>query len=195
VGQFHWDPGSYLALMREEVPSYERLQEEVVRATGTGVRRILELGVGTGETTRRLLSRHPAATLVGIDASAAMLAAARAALGADDAHLSVRRLEEPLPEGRFDLVVSVLTVHHLDGPGKADLFRRLPAVLDPGGRVVIGDVVVPDDPGDAVTPIDGDHDTPSAIDDQLAWLASAGLDPAVAWAERDLAVLTADARG
>jgi tRNA (cmo5U34)-methyltransferase len=57
---------------------------------------------------------------------------------------------------------------------------------------VLGDVVVPDDPADAVTPIDGGYDMPSGAGEQLDWLAAAGLRPALAWAERDLAVMVAD---
>jgi tRNA (cmo5U34)-methyltransferase len=70
----------------------------------------------------------------------------------------VGRLHDPLPEGSFDLVVSALAVHHLDGAGKADLFARVADRLRPGGRFVLGDVVVADDPADAVTPIDGVYD-------------------------------------
>jgi SAM-dependent methyltransferase len=62
------------------------------------------------------------------------------------ADLRVSRLEDPLPGGNFDLVVSALAVHHLDGAGKADLFARVAARLRPGGRFVFGDVVVSDDP-------------------------------------------------
>jgi tRNA (cmo5U34)-methyltransferase len=102
-------------------------------------------------------------------------------------------LEDPLPAGPFDLVVSALAVHHLDGPGKADLFRRVAAVLDPGGRFVIGDLVVPDDPADVVTAIDGVYDTPSSAAEQIASLRAAGLVAELAWSHRDLAVLVADA--
>jgi hypothetical protein len=76
-----------------------------------------------------------------------------------------------------------LAVHHFVGAGNADLFRRVAGNLTPGGRIVLGDVVVlPDDPSDLVTPIDGDYDTPSAAADQLRWLAAAGLQTRVAWA-------------
>jgi tRNA (cmo5U34)-methyltransferase len=191
VGQFHFDPATYRELMAAEVPAFERLQDEVAQATpgGPAARRILELGTGTGETARRVLAAHPGARLVGIDASAAMLAVAREALpGAD---LRVARLEDPLPGGPFDLVVSALCVHHLDGPGKADLYARVARVLAPGGRVVVGDVVVPLHDADVVTPVDGVYDVPSTAADQLAWLQDAGLVPCLAWAHRDLAVLTA----
>jgi hypothetical protein len=33
------------------------------------------------------------------------------------ADLRVQRLEDPLPEGSYDLVVSALTIHHLDDAG------------------------------------------------------------------------------
>jgi tRNA (cmo5U34)-methyltransferase len=189
VAQFHWDPDSYLALMRAEVPEYERLQDETVAATGSEVQRVLELGTGTGETTRRILKRHPAAVMVGIDASSEMLDHARVTLPDDRADLRVARLQDPLPHGPFDVVVSVLTVHHLDGAGKAELFDGVARRLAPGGRFVLGDVVVPQDPADAVTPIDGDYDTPSSVAEQLAWLTAAGLLGQLVWAHRDLAVL------
>jgi hypothetical protein len=37
--------------------------------------------------------------------------------------------------------------------------------------------------------IDDDYDTPSGIADQLGWIAEAGLEPLLAWAHRDLAVI------
>jgi tRNA (cmo5U34)-methyltransferase len=181
--------------MREEVPDYERLQDETVAATGSDAQRVLELGTGTGETARRVLARHPAAFLVGLDASSEMIAHARAALPGDRVELRVARLHHPLPSGPFDVVVSVLTVHHLDAGGKAELFRRIAASLTSAGRLVLGDVVVPEDASDAVTPIDGDYDLPDAVTDQLSWIADAGLRPRVAWAQRDLAVLVGEAPG
>ena len=189
MGQFHFHPDDYMELMLSEMPDYLRLQDEAAAATGAGATRLLELGTGTGETARRVLARHPGAALTGIDASADMLAVARDVLpGAD---LRVSRLQDPLPAGPFDLVFAVLAVHHLDGPGKAGLFARVAAALAPGGRFVLGDVVVPDDPADAITPLSPSYDLPSRVDEQLGWLAEAGLDAAVVWAARDLAVIAA----
>jgi tRNA (cmo5U34)-methyltransferase len=194
MAQYHWDPASYLKLMRQEVPDYERLQAETaVAGAAVEAHSILELGTGTGETARRVLAAHPGARLHGIDSSAQMLAVARDALAAFDVALDVAMLEEPLPPGPFELVVSALAVHHLDGPGKRWLFRRVADALAPGGRFVLADVVVPEDPGDAVTPIDDDgYDKPDRVADQLAWLSAAGLRAAVHWRHRDLAVLVAD---
>ena len=179
--QFHFDPATYLGTIRTEVPAYDELQDAVADATaGIQADRVLELGVGTGETSRRVLDLHPEAELVGIDESAEMLAAASINVTAAD--LRVSRLQDALPEGNFDLVVSALAVHHLDGAGKADLFVRVAARLRPGGRFVLGDVVVPDDSADVVTPIDGVYDQPSTVDDQVRWLAAAGFSAEVVWA-------------
>ena len=122
--EFEWDPGSYLATILAEIPGYEELQQTVaVAAQG---RNVLELGTGTGETAVRVLARNPGPRWTGLDASEAMLEWARERL--PHADLRVQLLEDPLPEGRFDLVVSVLAVHHLDGPKKRDLFRRVAEV-------------------------------------------------------------------
>jgi tRNA (cmo5U34)-methyltransferase len=189
--QYRFDPNGYREMLLDEVPGYERLQDAVARACrGPAVERILDLGVGTGETSVRVRDVHPGAELVGVDVNDAMLAAARSRL--PDADLRVGQLEDPLPEGPFDLVVTALAVHHLDGAGKADLFARVAARLRPGGRFVIADLIVPADPADVVTEIDGVYDQPSSLADQLTWLERAGLDAAVVWIERDLAVVVAE---
>jgi tRNA (cmo5U34)-methyltransferase len=189
--QFHFDPATYLDMVREEVPAYDELQDAVAAATiGARVERVLELGVGTGVTSRRILDAHPGVELIGIDESADMLAAASAQV--EGADLRVARLEDPLPQGSFDLVVSALAVHHLDGEGKADLFARIADRLRPGGRFVLGDVVIPEDPADAITPIDGIYDKPSGAADQIRWLGAAGLDARIVWSRQDLAVIAAE---
>ena len=186
---YHFTPESYLTMMREAVPGYDRLEDETLTATGVGAKSVLELGTGTGETARRVLNRHPDAQLIGIDASPGMVNVARASLPADRVKLVVGRLEDPLPEGSFDLVVSALAVHHLEGTDKADLFRRIASRLDPAGRFVLADVVEPVDPSYVVTAIDPEVDHPSKLDEQLAWLEAAGLFPEVTWTHRDLVVI------
>jgi tRNA (cmo5U34)-methyltransferase len=101
------------------------------------------------------------------------------------------RLEDPLPAGPFDLVYSALVVHHLDGAGKRDLFRRIADVLRPDGVFVLADVVVPENPADVVTPTDWVMDLPDRADDQVDWLRDADLDVELLWSYKDLAVMRA----
>jgi tRNA (cmo5U34)-methyltransferase len=188
--QWHWDPETYLKNMLAEVPAFPELQDRTAAATaGATARDMLELGIGTGETARRVRDVHPGAQLVAIDSSAEMLERARAAF--PEADLRQARLEDPLPAGPFDLVYSALVVHHLDGAGKRDLFRRVAGVLRPEGVFVLADVVVPDDPADVVTPIDWVMDLPDRADDQVEWLRDAGFEPELLWSSKDLAVIRA----
>jgi tRNA (cmo5U34)-methyltransferase len=91
-------------------------------------------------------------------------------------------------------VASALCVHHLEGELKRDLFERVRAALAPGGRFVLGDVIVPADTADAVIPLSEGFDHPSPLDDQLRWLGDAGFAVVrVVWAHRDLAVVVAEA--
>jgi L-threonylcarbamoyladenylate synthase len=191
-GQFHFSPGSYLEMIRGDIPIYDCFQDELVAASGEGAGRVLELGTGTGETAARLLARHPDAVLVGVDESEGMLGAARERLPGDRVRLEVGRLQEPLPEGPFDIVASALCVHHLVGAQKRSLFARVRDALGPGGRFVLGDVVTPVHPADAVTSLTPGFDHPDPLADQLSWLKEAGFAARVVWEHRDLAVVMAD---
>ncbi len=106
--------------------------------------------------------------------------------------LQVADLLDPLPAGPFDLVVSALAVHHLDGPGKATLFARVAAALRPGGRFVLGDVILPPDVTSVVIPLTAGWDQPSTVAEQVGWMEDAGLAVAVLWQEDDLALFRAD---
>jgi tRNA (cmo5U34)-methyltransferase len=194
LSEWEWDPDTYLAEMAAEIPGYQELQEAIVAAAvGLRAARVLELGTGTGETALRVRAKHPEASWVGIDSSEAMLARARERL--PDADLRLQRLEDELPAGPFELVVSALAVHHLDGAGKRGLFSRVAAVLGPGGRFVLGDVVVPSAGQEGPIYIDWVMDKPDSVEDQLAWLREAGFDAEASPVRIDLAVFRARLNG
>ena len=174
--QFHFDPDAYLDLIRAEVPRFDELQDRAIQAIPNAPGRVLELGIGTGETTRRLLAAYPDAEVTGLDASPEMVFRARE-LGID---VRLARMEDPLPDGPWDLVISVLSVHHLDPAGKRDLFRR---VREQSRALVVADIV---DADVEVAPIDPEFDFPDSASDVAEW---AGGD--VVWATDDLAVIMA----
>jgi tRNA (cmo5U34)-methyltransferase len=192
VTESRWDPDAYLESMRAEVPVFDELQERAAAATAGEASALLELGIGTGETARRVLAAHPGAHLTAVDSSPEMLGRAKELF--PDADLRLARLEDPLPPGPFDLVYSTLAVHHLDGAGKRDLFQRVAAALVPGGRFVLADVVVPEDPADQQIEIDWVMDLPDTLEDQLDWLRDAGFEATPAWTFKDLAVIVATRR-
>ena len=65
--QFHWNPETYLEEIRAEVPRYDELQRAAMEAIPFAPDRVLELGMGTGETTRVLLEAYPDAWVIGLD--------------------------------------------------------------------------------------------------------------------------------
>jgi tRNA (cmo5U34)-methyltransferase len=174
--QFHMDPETYLDAIRADVPRYDELQEATIDAIPFPPGRVLELGVGTGETTRRLLERHPDAEVTGLDSQPEMVFKARE----HGIEVRLARMEDPLPDGPWDLVISVLSVHHLDDELKRDLFRR---VKEQSRALVIGDVVIAEP---QVTPLEEGVDRPSRAENMAKWSGGE-----IIWRADDLAVIRA----
>ncbi|OIQ86504.1 putative methyltransferase [mine drainage metagenome] len=105
--------------------------------------RCLDLGAGAGFLTTALVDR--AASVHAVDISPKMLLALRAKVPPTGAVLTtaaadMARLE--LPSASFDLIVSNYAMHYLTDADKKKLVHDIRDWLVPGGRVVIGDMMV-----------------------------------------------------
>jgi len=188
----HFDPASYDDEVRAEIDVYDEFQDLVAATPGDRVGRVLDLGTGTGTTASVVVRHNSEASLVLLDESADMLAAATASLPADQVEgVVVGDLVDAFPDGPFDKVVSALAIHHLDAERKRALFAKIHAALVPSGVFMMGDIVVPKDPADAMIELTPDHDRPDRLDDLVAWLGAAGLRASVVWTRNDLAVVRA----
>src|SRR3712207_3018710 len=113
-----------------------------------GESRMLDLCCGEGVLTYALLERFPDSRVLGYDGSETMLDTARAALSIfaerfetsqfDLADTSWRSFPQPL-----HAVVSSLAIHHRDAEEKQQLFRDVFGMLEPGGAVIIADIIQP----------------------------------------------------
>lgn len=177
--QFHSTPDSYLEAIRADVPRYDELQDAAVRGIPFAPGRVLELGIGTGETTKRILEAYPQAQITGLDSSPEMVFRARELV--EDVRLA--RMEDPLPDGPWDLVISVLSVHHLTDDQKHLLFRR---VREQSQALVLGDVVKADV---QIASLEPGVDFPDSAEELAEWCGGE-----VAWSADDLAVVVADYR-
>lgn len=102
--------------------------------------RLLDIGTGTGRVVELLAPRVRQA--LGVDASKAMLALARARLsGPGFAHCAVRLADMyrlPLADQSFDTVVLQMVLHHAEDPAGA--VAEATRVLAPGGRLLVIDL-------------------------------------------------------
>ncbi len=90
---------------------------------------VLDLGCGNGELTQRIVAAG--ASVVGIDASSEMVAAAREK-GLSVDHGNAEKL--PYPDHTFDAVFSNAALHWIRG--QDDMLSEVRRVLRPGGRFV-----------------------------------------------------------
>lgn len=100
--------------------------------------RVLEIGCGAGELTRRLAER--AQSVVAVDLSPQMMRLAReqSVEHANIEYVTGDVMQLPLAVGKFDCVISIATLHHL--PLNQAVLKMKDA-LKPGGVLVVHDLV------------------------------------------------------
>ena len=126
-----WSPDCYDRYRAERTQPFEDLLALVRSAPDM---RIVDLGCGTAELTRRVHETLAARETLGIDSSDAMLERARAQAGGG---LRVERgnISEFSADGAYDLVFSNAALHWI--PGHDALFRRLAEALTSEGQLAV----------------------------------------------------------
>ncbi len=146
------DSRGFLDLGRYFVPDREEQVAAVcslMPEPGAGL--LIDLCCGEGLLARTLLERFPQATVRAYDGSEAMLAHVRQSLAPFGGRIETRAFDLADRSWRNPAAlggpvrgfVSSLAIHHLDGPGKRELYRDLYAALAPGGALVVADLVQP----------------------------------------------------
>lgn len=108
----------------------------------------MEICCGAGGLTAAMLDRFPTLRMLALDGSPSMLETTRAVTGGDAARLETAIIDIfetawRTPPEPLHAVVSSLAIHHLDEPGKQQLFADIHAALKPGGVFVMADLVEP----------------------------------------------------
>ena len=109
--------------------------------------RALDLGVGSGAFSKRLLEKYPNAELVAIDGAASMLDLAKSRIGE-----LVQRVEWILSDFRmipttilrpdtFDVVISSYALHHLNAQEKLAVVKSVVQAIKPSGWFLNADIV------------------------------------------------------
>ena len=148
--KFNQGASSYDQQRKHVIPCLEdlyRITSDLATVTSSQVE-ILDLGAGTGLLTSYLYERYPQGHFTLLDLSEEMLEVARARMNNDslekDSNFSfiVGDYLKHDFGGKFDIVVSSLSIHHLEHQDKEYLYRKIYQHLKPGGIFINADQVL-----------------------------------------------------
>lgn len=129
------DLAEYDARIRTFIPHYEEMLDVAASVIDSRSRVIVDLGIGTGALSARCLKRAPQARVVGIDADAEVLQAARRRLPGDATLINGFFTKVEIPKS--DAVVASFALHHIrTRSAKARLYTRIASALRSGGQIV-----------------------------------------------------------
>lgn len=138
--QFNLIAEEYDVNRRKFIPCFDDFYDSTTRfiaANITQPKRVLDLGAGTGLLSYYWYKNFPNSEYVLVDIADEMLNVARKRFaGADNVSYRILDYSKTLPEADFDVIVSALSIHHLEDAEKAELFRRVFEKLPVGGVVV-----------------------------------------------------------
>jgi tRNA (cmo5U34)-methyltransferase len=138
ASSFNSQAEAYDGLRRRLIPPFEtfyRTAVEALELASHPPRRILDLGAGTGLYSSFVRESYPDVELVLLDGAPAMLELAKSAIS-EPATFFVADLNDLLPDGKFDAVISALAIHHLEDVDKRALFARVHDALEHGGLFI-----------------------------------------------------------
>ena len=124
-----WDPERYHQFQQERSAPFDDLVQLIKPRPGM---RVVDLGCGTGELTRRLADMLPESEVVGVDSSAEMLEHAEQYEGMG-LRFEQGKIEQV--QGPWDLVFSHAAIHWIEH--HEALIPRLLAMLAPGGQLAV----------------------------------------------------------
>lgn len=100
--------------------------------------KILDLGAGTGLFSWHVLQRHTNADFTLIDVADKMLDISKERFASHEGQFSYIKSDyrKLILSSPFDLIISSLSIHHLNDKEKQDLFREICLKLKPGGAFI-----------------------------------------------------------
>lgn len=123
-------------------PGETWVRESLVNAIRGNPRRILDLGCGTGTTTRLLKRRFPEASVIGLDLSPYMLVVAQHKASGVALDITFRHgnaMATGFADESFDVVCATLLLHETPPTVAKAILKESFRLLSPGGQMLILD--------------------------------------------------------
>ena len=138
--QFNLIAAEYDSGRRKFIPCFDEYYEKTtdfVASILKNPRRIADLGAGTGLLTMYYYRHFQTAEYILVDAAEEMLSVARKRFsGLGNIVYQVWDYSRKLPEGPLDLVISALSIHHMETEQKMKVFRDIRQKLPSGNWFV-----------------------------------------------------------
>jgi tRNA (cmo5U34)-methyltransferase len=132
-----WNASEYDLSRRRLIPCYDSFYATAADLAAYSIKvaapAILDLGAGTGLLSEFMMQKIESASLYLLDESTDMIAKAQQRLAQYNPTIFIQSMTEPLPEIKFDAIVSSVAIHHLANEDKRDLFKRIYQSLASGG--------------------------------------------------------------
>ncbi|TAG70714.1 MAG: class I SAM-dependent methyltransferase [Oscillatoriales cyanobacterium] len=201
--QFEQRAFDYDGLIPRLIPQYREQHEIILQLidfeTHANIK-VLDLGAGTGILSAMILQAFPQAKVTAFDMAENMLKVCQTNLSAFQERLTLQQgnfAEDDFGSG-YDLVVSGLAIHHLDGEQKKQLFHKLFHSMNAGGILLIREqyehlwrqyIKANGEDDAACFNSYLKEDIPSSVEEQTKWLAEAGFaDAACHWRYLNFAI-------
>jgi ubiquinone/menaquinone biosynthesis C-methylase UbiE len=102
---------------------------------------VLDLGTGTGITAKLVKDVLPNAQLTVVDFSKQILDGAKKRLGKTNVRYIMDDYATAKFDKKYDIVISVIGIHHQSTTGKKKVFKKTHSLLKRGGVFIFGDLV------------------------------------------------------
>ena len=207
--KFNKYAAQYDATRKKLIPRFDDFYQTAIKEIPfktEGAIEVLDLGAGTGLMAGLVAANYPNANIQLLDIAEKMLAEAQEKLKCFDNSFTFEVADYAAVNSfgkSFDVVISALSIHHLSGQEKQQLFKTIYSCLNPGGIFINADQVLGDSPeiektyrerwveqvkakgitdtqlGEAFERMK--EDKMSTLADQLQWLTDAGFEQVNTW--------------
>ncbi len=138
--QFNLIAEEYDANRKKFIPCFDDYYENTTKLIVSNIakpKRVLDLGAGTGLLSFFWYQQCPSSEYVLVDIADEMLNVARKRFaGIDSISYQILNYSNGLPDEDFDVIMSALSIHHLENEEKMKLFERIYDKLPSGGLFV-----------------------------------------------------------